>query len=239
MNLAQNLGSLLRQDSPHRSARQEQRERQVRHSEGQPVRQRQRPEHARRDLRLRRAQSAALRVGFEDRPSCTWPTSARALSEEVTTVTKGANLGWRVWEGSFRFVNGPEVSMETPRSDPKVTYPVVEFAQLDPLLQNSSAVTMGYVYRHNRLEGADEPAVVRRQPVRRDVLRQRRQTAAQRRPGRDSPHRVQRQGSDEDAAGSGEGEGRSRRARNRRLAPTFVTARGRTAGSSSSTSGMG
>jgi hypothetical protein len=28
----------------------------------------------------------------------------------------------------------------------------VEFAQLDPLLQNSSAVTMGYIYRHNRLK---------------------------------------------------------------------------------------
>ncbi|HET9467109.1 MAG TPA: PQQ-dependent sugar dehydrogenase [Vicinamibacterales bacterium] len=76
----------------------------------------------------------------------------QGISEEVTTVTRGANLGWRVWEGSFRFVNGAEVSMESPRSDPKVTYPVVEFAQLDPLLQNSSAVTMGYVYRHSRLK---------------------------------------------------------------------------------------
>jgi hypothetical protein len=75
----------------------------------------------------------------------------QGISEEVTTVPKGANLGWRVWEGSFRFVNGAEVSMDSPRSDPTVTYPVVEFAQLDPLLQNSSAVTMGYVYRHNRL----------------------------------------------------------------------------------------
>ena len=26
------------------------------------------------------------------------------------------------------------------------------FAQLDPLLQNSSAVTLGYVYRHSRLK---------------------------------------------------------------------------------------
>lgn len=75
----------------------------------------------------------------------------QGISEEVTTIPKGANLGWRIWEGSFRFVNGAEVSMDSPRSDPKVTYPVVEFAQLDPLLQNSSAVTMGYVYRHNRL----------------------------------------------------------------------------------------
>jgi hypothetical protein len=76
----------------------------------------------------------------------------QGIAEEVTTVTKGANLGWRIWEGSFRYVNGSEVSLDTPRSDPKVTYPVVEFAQLDPLLQNSSAVTMGYVYRDGRLK---------------------------------------------------------------------------------------
>jgi glucose/arabinose dehydrogenase len=75
----------------------------------------------------------------------------QGIVEEVGPVTKGANLGWRVWEGSYRFVAGQEVSLETPRGDPKVTYPVVEFAQLDPLLMNSSAVTMGYVYRHNRL----------------------------------------------------------------------------------------
>ena len=76
----------------------------------------------------------------------------QGIDEEVTTVPKGGNLGWRVWEGSHRFVNGSEVSLENPRSDPKIVYPVVEFAQLDPLLQNSSAVTMGYVYRHKRLK---------------------------------------------------------------------------------------
>ena len=76
----------------------------------------------------------------------------QGIVEEVTTVPKGANLGWRVWEGSYRYVAGQEVSLEGPRSDPKVVYPVVEFAQLDPLLMNSSAVTLGYVYRHNRLK---------------------------------------------------------------------------------------
>jgi glucose/arabinose dehydrogenase len=76
----------------------------------------------------------------------------QGIVEKVTKVTSGANLGWHVWEGSYRFVNGAEVSTEGPRSDPKVTYPVVEFAQLDPLLQNSSAVTLGYVYRQTRLK---------------------------------------------------------------------------------------
>jgi hypothetical protein len=32
-----------------------------------------------------------------------------------------------------------------------MTYPVVEYAQADPLLQNSSAVTMGLVYRRNEI----------------------------------------------------------------------------------------
>jgi hypothetical protein len=76
----------------------------------------------------------------------------QGIVEEVGPVTKGANLGWRIWEGSYRFVAGQEVSLDTPRSDPKVTYPVVEFGQLDPLLMNSSAVTMGYVYRHSRIK---------------------------------------------------------------------------------------
>ena len=102
----------------------------------------------------------------------------QGIVEEVTTVTKGANLGWRVWEGSYRFVNGAEVSIDAPRSDPKVTYPVVEFAQLDPLLQNSSAVTLGYVYRHNRLKALANLLLVRRQPVGGDVLRPRRQAPA-------------------------------------------------------------
>jgi glucose/arabinose dehydrogenase len=76
----------------------------------------------------------------------------QGIVEEITTVPKGANLGWRTWEGSYIYVAGQEVSLDKPRSDPKVTYPVVEFAQLDPLLMPSSAVTMGYVYRHNRLK---------------------------------------------------------------------------------------
>ena len=40
------------------------------------------PEHARRDLRVRRAQSAALRLGLEDRQRCTWPTSARGSTKK-------------------------------------------------------------------------------------------------------------------------------------------------------------
>ena len=75
--------------------------------------------------------------------------------EKVSSVTAGANLGWNVWEGSFRFTRGAgrgtQVNVEGPRSDPKVTYPVAEYGQLDPLLQNSSAAIGGLVYRSTKI----------------------------------------------------------------------------------------
>ena len=73
------------------------------------------------------------------------------IVEEISPVTSGANLGWNDWEGSFRFISRQGVSLENPRSDPKVTYPVVEYGQLDPLLQNSSAATGVVVYRGNQI----------------------------------------------------------------------------------------
>src|SRR5207244_1823754 len=63
-------------------------------------------------------------------------------------------LGWNVWEGSFKFVSSgrpTRVDMAEPRKDPKVTYPVVEFGQLDPLFQPNSAAIGGMVYRGTRI----------------------------------------------------------------------------------------
>jgi len=68
------------------------------------------------------------------------------IVEEVSPVTVGANLGWNVWEGSFRFVSREAVITEAPRTDPKVTYPIVEWGQLDPvLLPNNSSASVGVV----------------------------------------------------------------------------------------------
>ena len=64
--------------------------------------------------------------------------------EEISPVTAGANLGWNVWEGSFAYVNRM-VRTENARGDKSMTYPVVEYGQLDPLLQGNSAVTGGLV----------------------------------------------------------------------------------------------
>lgn len=65
--------------------------------------------------------------------------------EEVSPVTPGANLGWDRWEGSFPFGGMLGVGVGTPRADPAVTYPAVEYAQLDPLLQWPSAAATGLV----------------------------------------------------------------------------------------------
>jgi len=73
------------------------------------------------------------------------------IVEEISPVTAGANLGWNVWEGSYRYVNR-FVSPEAPRSDPKVTYPIVEYGQIDPLLQSNSAAIGGLVYRHTAIK---------------------------------------------------------------------------------------
>jgi glucose/arabinose dehydrogenase len=71
------------------------------------------------------------------------------IVEEVSPVTPGANLGWNVWEGSYKYVSQRAVITEAPRSDPKVTYPIVEWGQLDPILlaNNSSAAVGVVVYR--------------------------------------------------------------------------------------------
>ena len=74
------------------------------------------------------------------------------IVEEISPVTAGADLGWNDWEGSFRFISRREVSLENQRGDPEVTYPIVEYGQLDPLLQRSSAAIGGVVYRQTAIE---------------------------------------------------------------------------------------
>ena len=73
------------------------------------------------------------------------------IVEEISVVTSGANLGWNDWEGSFRFVSRAEVSLEAPGSDPRVTYPIAEYSQADPLFQPQSAAIGLVVYRENTI----------------------------------------------------------------------------------------
>ena len=73
------------------------------------------------------------------------------IVEELSVARAGANLGWNRWEGSFRFISRTAVDLAKRRADPAVTYPVVEYGQLDPLLQSTSAVTGVHVYRRNTI----------------------------------------------------------------------------------------
>ena len=69
------------------------------------------------------------------------------IVEEVSIATAGANLGWNVWEGSFRYVGREGVDAANPRSDSGVTFPVVEYLHGDPLLLSRAAVTGLHVFR--------------------------------------------------------------------------------------------
>jgi glucose/arabinose dehydrogenase len=69
--------------------------------------------------------------------------------EELSPVTPGANLGWNVWEGSFRYVGRDGVDVSDPRSDPAMTYPIAEYDHRDGLMIGGTraAVTGVHVYR--------------------------------------------------------------------------------------------
>ncbi|MBL8961710.1 MAG: PQQ-dependent sugar dehydrogenase [Gemmatimonadetes bacterium] len=96
----------------------------------------------------------AQRFGWDARNGAMFMSDiGQNIVEEVSPVTAGANLGWNTWEGSFRYVSQRAVSTEAPRSDPGVTYPIVEWGQLDPILlpSNSSASVGALVYRSDRV----------------------------------------------------------------------------------------
>ncbi|MEJ2204419.1 MAG: PQQ-dependent sugar dehydrogenase [Gemmatimonadota bacterium] len=71
--------------------------------------------------------------------------------EEISVATAGANLGWSLWEGSFRYADRGGVDRSDPRADPALTYPVAEYAHGDPLILNRAAVTGVHVYRDDAI----------------------------------------------------------------------------------------
>ena len=72
--------------------------------------------------------------------------------EELSPAPRGANLGWNVWEGSYRFVSRSGVSLAGHRSDPAMTYPVAEYAHDDPIIGSRAASTGVVVYREGPLD---------------------------------------------------------------------------------------
>ena len=74
------------------------------------------------------------------------------INEEINQITAGANYGWNVWEGSFKYFNR-EVSIEDQRGDPKMTFPIVDFDHTDPLFPSGRLAATGiYVYRETAIK---------------------------------------------------------------------------------------
>lgn len=90
------------------------------------------------------------RLGWDARTGAMFLSDiGQNIVEEVSPVTAGANLGWNLWEGSYRFVSTRAVRTDSVRSDPRVTFPIAEWGQLDPImLPNTSSASVGaVVYR--------------------------------------------------------------------------------------------
>ncbi|HEY5545605.1 MAG TPA: PQQ-dependent sugar dehydrogenase [Gemmatimonadaceae bacterium] len=66
--------------------------------------------------------------------------------EELSPVPRGGNLGWNIWEASFRYA-GRGVDTTGRRGDRSMTYPIAEYDHRDPVLSNRAAVTGVVVYR--------------------------------------------------------------------------------------------
>lgn len=71
--------------------------------------------------------------------------------EEISPVKPGANLGWNIWEGSYRFAGRGRVFVDNPRSDPSMLYPIVEYDHSDPTLWRRMAIAGGFFYRHKAI----------------------------------------------------------------------------------------
>ncbi|MGH7130305.1 MAG: PQQ-dependent sugar dehydrogenase, partial [Planctomycetaceae bacterium] len=71
--------------------------------------------------------------------------------EELSAVSAGANLGWNVWEGSFKFVSRAGVDTTDARGDDDMTFPIAEYDHADPVLVGRAAVTGVHVYRSDAI----------------------------------------------------------------------------------------
>jgi glucose/arabinose dehydrogenase len=93
------------------------------------------------------------RLGWDPKTGAMYMSDiGQNIVEEVSPVTAGANLGWNLWEGSYRFISALAVVTEAPRSDPAVTYPIVEWGQLDPiLLANNSSASVGVIFNRSAI----------------------------------------------------------------------------------------
>jgi hypothetical protein len=69
------------------------------------------------------------------------------IVEELSPVSAGGNLGWNVWEGSYRYLGRSGVSTEDTRGDPAMIFPVAEYDHRDPILTGRAAASGLQIYR--------------------------------------------------------------------------------------------
>src|SRR5688572_13244120 len=73
------------------------------------------------------------------------------IVEELSPVPKGGNLGWNVWEASFRYAGRTGVDTAGRRGDRTMTWPIAEYDHTDPVLSNRAATTGVIVYRSSAI----------------------------------------------------------------------------------------
>jgi glucose/arabinose dehydrogenase len=73
------------------------------------------------------------------------------IVEELSPVPKGGNLGWNVWEASFRYAGRTGVDTAGRRGDASMTYPIAEYDHTDPVLIGRAAATGVIVYRSSAI----------------------------------------------------------------------------------------
>ena len=173
MNLSQNLAIGVRQDPAHRSARHEQRERQVRHP-------RMRIPSSATTSRRRSARSSRMASATRSASPGTARISqmyvadiGQNIVEEISPVTTGANLGWNKCEGSYTYREPPgRPDQSAQRQEHDLADRRVRSYR--SAVSRAPAITGVYVYARKRREAAAEPDDFRRQPERRDFLPERR-----------------------------------------------------------------
>ncbi len=74
--------------------------------------------------------------------------------EKLSSVSLGANLGWKNWEASYHFQDGV-INMSSPRSEAGVTYPIAEWDHTDPLFQSRGAASGLLIYRNGPITQLD------------------------------------------------------------------------------------
>ena len=140
----------LRQDLPHRSAGDDERQQEVRH----PSRL---TRSSRRPARFPRSMPTAFAIrnasrGTRATATCSSPTSARTSSRKSASSRPAAILAGTIGRAATASSAGRRSASRTRGAIRRSPIPIAECGQIDPLLQGSSAASGLIVYRGNQIK---------------------------------------------------------------------------------------